>query len=48
MYMTGPEGFGIYVCHFDDLCPEKCRFVARSLKEILCQGKGLDVIWKLD
>jgi hypothetical protein len=48
MYLTGPEGFGIYVCHLNQLRPHLCRFVARTLAEILCKGKGLDVIWKLD
>ena len=41
-YMEGHHGFGLYHVGYGDLDAEDAIWVARSLKELLCDAKGVE------
>jgi len=44
LYMTGNNGFGIYLTGFGDLDADDASFVSSSLQELLIDGVGVETI----
>ncbi len=42
IYMTGSQGFGLYIVGFGALAVEEADFVAPSLKDLLTEGIGVE------
>lgn len=42
LYMTGDQGYGLYIVGFGDLDAEDARWIAPSLKDLLTNATGIE------
>ena len=44
LFMSGVQGFGLYLTGFGDLDPESARYISSSLERLLVDGEGKELL----
>ena len=44
LYANGKEGFGLYIVEFGDLDVDEMKYISKSLKDLLLNGVGVDIL----